>query len=159
MNQQNDRLKVRDAGAPERLRGEILRLAALAAFTLACPLFAQSASAPETTNAQSIDQDLMEVTVPKLERFYSEHRYTVTEVANWYIARIRKYNPVYGAIEDLEAKEALAAAAKLDAEAAAGGKEVQRGPLWGVPIVIKDNTSVTGPHHQRWLEGLQDSRL
>ena len=144
MNYRRDRLKLRDACAGAQLGRGILYLVVLAAVALACRLFAQPAPAPETKNAPSIDQDLMEVTVPKLEGFYSEHRYTVTEVVNWYIARIRKYNPVYGAIEDLEAKEALAAAAKLDAEAAAGGNEFQRGPLWGVPIVIKENTSVQG---------------
>ena len=38
--------------------------------------------------------------------------------------------------------EALAVAARQDAEAASGG--APRGPLWGVPIVIKANTSIAG---------------
>jgi Asp-tRNA(Asn)/Glu-tRNA(Gln) amidotransferase A subunit family amidase len=91
-----------------------------------------------------MDQDLLETTVPQLQRFYREHRYTVTQVVNWYIARIRRYNGVYGAIEDLDVKGALATAARLDAEAQSPGDPARRGALWGVPIVIKENTSVKG---------------
>lgn len=107
---------------------------------LAFPLLAQTA--PPDANA-SIDRDLMEVTVPRLEQFYVSHKYTVTQVVNWYIARIRRYNPVYGPVEFLNANEALALAAQLDAEPRPGG-DPKRQPLWGVPIVIKENTSVKG---------------
>ena len=89
-----------------------------------------------------MDRDLMEVTVPQLQQLYGQHKYTVTQVVQWYIARIRRYNPVYGAIENLDEKGALAAAAREDAEMKDGAAE--RGALWGVPIVIKENTSVQG---------------
>ena len=39
---------------------------------------------------------------------------------------------------------AQATAAREDAEAKAGGASFVRGPLWGVPIVIKANTSIKG---------------
>ena len=39
---------------------------------------------------------------------------------------------------------ALATAAALDSAAKNGGPTFTRGPLWGVPIVIKANTSVKG---------------
>ncbi len=39
---------------------------------------------------------------------------------------------------------ALAVAASEDAAAKAGGSRFQRGLMWGVPIVIKANTSVKG---------------
>ncbi|HWG22288.1 MAG TPA: amidase [Terracidiphilus sp.] len=68
----------------------------------------------------------------------------MTQVVGWYFARIRRYNGVYGAIEDLDMKGALGTAAREDAEARAGGKALVRGALWGVPIVIKENTSVRG---------------
>ncbi|NBS59539.1 MAG: hypothetical protein EBS65_21370, partial [Betaproteobacteria bacterium] len=45
------------------------------------------------------------------------------------------------AIETVLKDDALAEAAKLDGEAATN---TTRGPLWGVPIVIKANTSVKG---------------
>jgi Asp-tRNA(Asn)/Glu-tRNA(Gln) amidotransferase A subunit family amidase len=57
----------------------------------------------------------------------------------WHLDRIDRYNPVYGAIETVLRDDALAAAAREDAES--GGTH---GPLWGVPIVIKANTSVKG---------------
>jgi Asp-tRNA(Asn)/Glu-tRNA(Gln) amidotransferase A subunit family amidase len=91
-----------------------------------------------------MDHDLLETTVPQLEQLYRGHRYTVAQVVNWYIARVRRYNGVYGAIEDLDEQGALATAAREDAEARSGGASGQRGALWGVPIVIKENTSVRG---------------
>ncbi len=86
-----------------------------------------------------IDTDLLDVTVPALQRFYAEKRYTVTEVVQWHLARIDRYNGVYGAIETVRREQALAEAARQDA--AGNGAH---GPLWGVPIVIKANTSVEG---------------
>jgi Asp-tRNA(Asn)/Glu-tRNA(Gln) amidotransferase A subunit family amidase len=90
----------------------------------------------------SFDRDLLDVTVPKLEQLYADKRYTVRQVVEWHLARIDRYNGVYGAIETVLRESALAEADRLDAEAAKGN--VTRGPLWGVPIVIKANTSVAG---------------
>ncbi|WP_411280917.1 amidase [Gemmatimonas sp.] len=87
------------------------------------------------------DRDLLDVTVPKLEQLYADKRYTVTQVVQWHLDRIDRYNGVYGAIETVLRESALAEAARLDAEATKG---TVRGPLWGVPIVIKANTSVQG---------------
>ena len=146
MNRSNSSLQSEDLCVKMLPRRAVLRAAALVAcsFTFAWLAAAQAAPTPPPGSSAAIDADLMEVTVPRLERFYAEHKYSVTDVVTWYIARIRRYNPIYGAIEDLEAKNALVAAAQLDAEAAAGGNDFQRGPLWGVPIVIKENTSVKG---------------
>jgi len=113
----------------------------------ACILFTAAFSAHAQTGAatvSAIDNDLLEVTVPQLQQFYREHRYTVTQVVSWYIARIRRYNGVYGAIENLDARGALDIAARLDAEAKSSSDAIGRVPLWGVPIVIKENTSVKG---------------
>ena len=100
-------------------------------------------TAGTSTSGRAIDRDLMEVTVPQLQKLYSNHTYTVTQVVRWHLDRIDRYNPIYGAIETVLRADALAAAARLDAEATEG-KTVTRGPLWGVPIVIKANTSVSG---------------
>ena len=89
-----------------------------------------------------MDKDLFEATIPQLENFYASHTYTVTQVVEWHLARIHKYNGIYRAVETVMEKGALAAAAKEDAEAGSG--TVQRGPMWGVPIVIKANTSIAG---------------
>lgn len=100
---------------------------------------APSSGAPAS---DAIDRDLLDVTVPQLHRLYAEGKYTVTQVVQWHLARIDRYNGVYGAIETVFRRRALAAAAQQDAEAARGG--TARPPLWGVPIVIKANTSIAG---------------
>jgi len=109
-----------------------------------------------------MDRDLMEVTIPQLENFYRTHRYTVTQVVRWYLDRIHRYNGVYGALEKIDDEGALSTAAREDIETKAGGSTFVRGPMWGVPIVIKENTSVEGlvttdgwkgytiPGHELW---------
>ena len=91
--------------------------------------------------AAAIDGDLLDVTVPALHRLYADKKYTVTQVVKWHLDRIDRYNGVYGAIETVFRDEAIAEAARLDAEGMPGD---QRAPLWGVPIVIKANTSIKG---------------
>ena len=78
--------------------------------------------------------------MPQLEAYYREHRYTVTQVVRWHLARIHRYNGIYRAVEQVDERDALEAAARLDAEPASA----RRGPMWGVPIVIKANTSIKG---------------
>jgi amidase len=97
---------------------------------------------PPTPSPADMDRDLLEVTIPQLQRLYAQHKYTVTQVVEWYLGRIDRYNGVYRAVETVMKSEALAAAAREDAEAATG--HAVRGPLWGVPIVIKANTSIAG---------------
>ena len=99
-------------------------------------------AAPEPPAHASIDRDLLDVTVPQLHRLYAEKKYTVSQVVQWHLDRIDRYNGVYGAIETVFQREALADAARQDGEAATSG--TARGPLWGVPIVIKANTSIKG---------------
>jgi amidase len=94
--------------------------------------------------AQTIDRDLLEVTIPRLQAMYVAHRYTVTQVVEWYIARIAKYDAIYHALPVVDRQGALAAAAREDADAARGGRDFERAPLWGVPIVVKANTSIKG---------------
>ncbi len=109
-------------------------------------LYAQT-PAPSNQKSDSpevMDRDLLEVTIPQLEQLYGSHKYTVTEVVRWYMARIEKYNRIYRAVQNLDRPGALATAAREDAEAKAGGSSFVRGPLWGVPIVTKANTSIKG---------------
>jgi amidase len=96
----------------------------------------------QTTPPSAGRGDLFEVTIPDLEQMYRSHKYTVTDVVQWYLARIGKYNGIYRAVQTLDREGALAAAAREDAEAASAGSNYQRGPMWGVPIVIKANTSI-----------------
>ncbi len=119
----------------------------LVVFTMAgCFLNAQTATPPPGKSAlqDTMDHDLLEVTIPQLEEMYRSNKYTVTEVVHWYMARIARYNGIYRAVQNLDLQGALDTAAREDAEAAAGGANFRRGPLWGVPIVTKANTSIKG---------------
>src|SRR5271170_1822968 len=113
-------------------------LLALAVFDAGC------SRAPTLTPQESMDRDLMEITIPQLEQLYASHKYTVTQVVGWYLARIDKYNGIYRAVQNLDRPGALATAAREDSDAKAGGAGFVRGPMWGVPIVTKANTSVKG---------------
>jgi len=109
---------------------------------------AQVSAAQPAPAGNAIDRDLMEVNIPQLHRYYEQHRYTVSQVVAWYLSRIQRYNGVYKPIEQLFDTEARAAAAREDREAAAA-----HGPLWGVPIVIKANTSIQGKVTTNGWEG------
>jgi Asp-tRNA(Asn)/Glu-tRNA(Gln) amidotransferase A subunit family amidase len=97
---------------------------------------------PARTSHAVMDRDLMDVTVNRLHALYREHRYTVTQVVQWHLDRIARYNGIYRAVQTVTAKAALAEAAREDAEAKQPG--FHPGLLWGVPIVTKANTSIAG---------------
>jgi amidase len=109
---------------------------------------AQTAPVPLTVVQQArMDRDLMEIDIPHLHALYAAHRYTVSQVTCWYLARILRYNGVYRAVQTVDAAGALAVAAAEDADAKGTG----HGPLWGVPMVIKANTAVKGlPDTDGW---------
>ena len=103
-------------------------------------LLVSSVAAQENAAPSSIDKDLFEVTVPQLQALYAAHKYTVRQVVEWHLKRIHRYNGIYKAVETVMEKQALAQADKEDAQ-----PESQRhGLLWGVPIVLKANTSIAG---------------
>ncbi len=84
----------------------------------------------------------MDVTVERIHQLYHQHRYTVTQVIQWHLDRIARYNGIYRAVQTVNAKLALTEAKREDFEAKRLG--FNPGPLWGVPIVTKANTSVQG---------------
>ena len=106
-------------------------------------LFARSPlPVPEKAGHAVMDHDLMDVTVSQLHELYRLHRYKVTQVVQWHLDRITRYNGIYRAVQTIRAKDALIEAEREDAEAKRPG--FMPGPLWGVPIVIKANTSLKG---------------
>ncbi len=121
-------------------------VAVLATATAACQMNAPAPAAAPATDARAvIDRDLLDVTVAKLHQLYDAKTYTVSQVVQWHLDRIDRYNGVYGAIEQVYRTDALAEAARQDAATAgAPGGAAARGALWGVPIVIKANTSIAG---------------
>jgi amidase len=96
----------------------------------------------ELAAVDPMDGDMLEISVDKLHALYDKKKYTVTQVTKYYLARMAKYNPVYRALIHIDSAGALATAAAQDKAAKAAG--FKKPVLWGVPIVIKANTSVKG---------------
>ena len=65
---------------------------------------------------------------------------TAAELTGFYLARIERLNPALHAVISVD-PDALAQAVASDARRAAG---TARGPLDGIPVLIKDNVSVAG---------------
>src|SRR6516162_3602498 len=108
-----------------------------ASAMLAC--LSAIAQAGPPAHSAAMDRDLLEVTIPQLHRYYAEHRYTIAQVVDWHLDRIHRYNGIYRAVEQVFTEEARTVAAREDADRGSA-----HGPLWGVPIVIKGNTSIEG---------------
>ncbi len=78
------------------------------------------------------------ITIPQLLEEYKQGKHTVREVVTWYLHRIDsldKNGPALNSIIVVN-PDALAIADELDKELAAGKS---RGPLHGIPIILKDN--------------------
>jgi amidase len=122
--------------------GRMRKLLLLALFGPAVLLAQPPFPVAEKASRAAMDRDLMDVTVDRLQALYREHRYTVAQVVQWHLDRIARYNGVYRAVQTVTATAALAEAAAEDMQAKQPG--FRPGPLWGVPIVIKANTSIAG---------------
>ena len=82
--------------------------------------------------------EVTEATIPELQEAMASGRATSVDIASAYLARIAAYDragPRLNAIIRLN-PHALADAQRLDAERAARGP---RGPLHGIPVLLKDN--------------------
>jgi amidase len=115
-------------------RRHFLELAALgSALALAKPL-----SAVAQTAASAATPELEEITLGELQDGMKSGRWTARSIAEGYLGRIEaidKHGPAINSIIELN-PEALAIADAMDRERKAGHV---RGPLHGIPVVIKDN--------------------
>jgi amidase len=92
--------------------------------------------AARAARAQSFD--LEEATLTDLSTGFQSGRFTSRSVSEWYLARIDSHDkkgPKVNSVIELN-PDALAIADSLDRERTAKGP---RGPLHGVPVLIKDN--------------------
>jgi amidase len=116
-------------------RRHFLELAALgSALALAKPLTAVA----QTSSAASVTPELEEITLGALQDGMTRGRWTARSIAEGYLGRIDaldKRGPAINTIIELN-PEALAIADAMDRERKAGHV---RGPLHGIPVVIKDN--------------------
>ncbi|MFC1500018.1 amidase, partial [Candidatus Zixiibacteriota bacterium] len=87
-----------------------------------------------------MELDVVELTAQQIQADYAAGRYTAVELTQAFLDRITTYEDHYNAFISMN-PNALAIAAMLDREYAANGP---RGPLHGVPVVIKDNLDYGG---------------
>jgi amidase len=116
-----------------------LILMAVLLASLVCSAQDRSASV-----ALGLDRDLVDIDIARLQALYLSNKYTVTQVTQWYLDRIARYDGVYKSMIRVDSASALATAAAQDAEKKKAGTSFKPGLLWGVPIVVKANTSIEG---------------
>ena len=132
---------------PSRTPGDPTRRAFLSsgmkvgAASLALPALAHAniaGAAPDVTPREVAPFELDEITVAELQEGMRSGKFTSRGLASGYLARIAeidKAGPSLNAVIELN-PEVLAIADQLDAERKSKGP---RGPLHGIPILIKDN--------------------
>ena len=120
----------------------VLALATTAAPSIAAP----SSSAPRPLGSPAADcrarvagLDLQTATVVQLQAAMASGRLTSRRLTQAYLARIKAYDAPLNSIRALSPK-ALAAADRADQERRAGRV---RGPLHGIPVLLKDNIGTT----------------
>jgi amidase len=124
-------------------RRDFLQTGALAlATTAATPTFAKSASRSEEAAVASPGSrafELDEITITELQSGMKSGKYTALSLTKKYLERIQeidKQGPSLNSIIEIN-PDALAIAAALDRERKDKGSS--RGPLHGIPVLIKDN--------------------
>lgn len=113
-------------------------LGALALAHCAPPSGEKTVSEPATTGGEATDFELSEVSIAELQEGMSEGRFTSKRITELYLERIEAVDgqgPTLRAVLETN-PDALALAETLDEERRAGQV---RGPLHGVPILLKDN--------------------
>ena len=116
-------------------RRDVLRLGALAgAGASLAPLVTSSVAATATT----APSDFNEMTITQLQGLMGSRQVRSVDLVNFYLQRIRTLDqsgPMVNSVIELN-PDALAIASALDGERQAGHA---RGPLHGIPVLLKDN--------------------
>jgi amidase len=122
--------------APDRRR--FLQTGLLGGLTVALPARAEAQERTSSRDSEIRPFELDEITVGELQDGMTSGKYTARALAEKYLARIEAINkqgPALHAVIELN-PEAIALAEALDRERRAQGP---RGPLHGIPVLIKDN--------------------
>ena len=90
--------------------------------------------------ATSQEINVVELTVEDVQEGYASGAFTAVELTRAFLSRITAYEGYYNAFISMN-PDALSIAEALDVEYAGSGP---RGPLHGVPVVIKDNIDYGG---------------
>jgi len=103
---------------------------------------AQSAGASDAWNP--VHRGIEEATIADVQAAMEAGTLTARQLVGMYLERIAAYDqsgPMLRSVVNIDAAASLHAASMLDAERAASGP---RGPLHGIPVLLKDNIDVTG---------------
>src|SRR5271163_1288680 len=114
--------------------------------TLASTLALQETAAGAQSPVQSGSFELEEKTIDELASLMQTGAYTAHRLTELYLARIQATNrtgPALGAVIETD-PDALAIANALDQERKQKGA---RGPLHGIPVLIKDNVGTADHTH------------
>jgi len=116
-----------------------LVLSGVLAFGVAVPLLpAASAARPADCLATLRGVDLLTATVPQLDAALASHRFTSRELTQAYLRRIRAFDQ--GAVKVNAIRAFTTDALKqADVSDARRRQHKLRGPLDGIPIILKDN--------------------
>jgi amidase len=104
---------------------------------------ARPAPAAPTAADAGTSFPLEEATLDELQRRMHSGEETARSLTDKYLERIRVLDPTLHAVLETN-PDAVAEAATLDTERGAGNT---RGPLHGVPVLLKDNIATTGRMH------------
>ncbi|MDB5152097.1 MAG: amidase [Mucilaginibacter sp.] len=119
--------------------GSVAGLAATTLVSASCNLFSGGKKEQETSGNENVDQfELNEVTITILQQKMQAREYTSRSITELYLKRIAtidKAGPKLNAVIQLN-PDALSMADAMDKERAKGKV---RGPLHGIPVLIKDN--------------------
>lgn len=143
-------------GSPENQSGtrrSFIQRGAAALTFVAIPEFLRAAEAPDgvlaATDLAEGDPSIAEfheISLSELAEGIASRRWTSRFVVDWYldaIARVDRAGPTINSILEIN-PEARAIADALDRELAEG---TRRGPLHGVPILVKDNIGTADKMH------------
>ena len=123
--------------SPELSRRKFLESGVVAGTALSLPgLLPEKLRANAPQHVKSFELD--EATVADLQDGMKSGKFTARSIAQKYLERINeidKHGPTLNAVIELN-PDALAIAAAMDAERKAKGP---RGPMHGIPVLIKDN--------------------
>ena len=109
------------------------------AFVLVAALIPGLFASCATTENSSEAFDVVEATIPSMQRAMEEGRITSRDLVEAHLVRIAVYEEQVNAVIAVNS-DALAEADRLDRERAEGRL---RGPLHGIPVALKDNVHTT----------------
>ena len=95
------------------------------------------AANPPNTKVSGIDVDA--TTIPQLQALMNAQQITAVDLTNFFLGRIRQFNPTLHAVITVS-PTALADARAADAARRQGDQR----PLLGMPIIVKDNINTVG---------------